>query len=182
MGRAIGTWLFVLFATGLATVSAKGGDRVCPTDQYVSLSVDKAHSLIAHPRPQADPANDQCVRSLETVISDRADRCSCNPLRYVPNEAINALAAALYFIVAIALTYSEFRSLTSCSRIVNYRWRANYMLCLVIGAYCEGLGLAMRLALRNNLHSQGIYIVMYLFVVLSVGPTAWRLPKPLMNP
>ena len=43
------------------------------------------------------------------------------------------------------------------------------MLCLVIGAYCEGLGLALRLAYRSSLHSSGIYIVQYLFVVLSVS-------------
>ncbi|ORX36045.1 putative integral to membrane protein [Kockovaella imperatae] len=80
---------------------------------------------------------------------------TCNPLRYVPSIPLNAVAAALYFTVAIILTF------------LNYKWRANYMLCLVIGAYCEGLGLALRLALRNNLHSSGLYIVMYLFVVLS---------------
>jgi hypothetical protein len=50
--------------------------------------------------------------------------------------------------------------------------RANYMLCLVIGAYCEGLGFVFRLVLRNNLHSSGIYIVMYLFIVLSVRPAS----------
>ena len=49
----------------------------------------------------------------------------------------------------------------------NYRHRANYMLCLVIGAYFEGLGLALRLPFRNNPHSNGLYIVQYLFVVLS---------------
>ena len=31
----------------------------------------------------------------------------CNPLRYVPNEAINIVAAVLYFIVAIILTICE---------------------------------------------------------------------------
>jgi hypothetical protein len=45
------------------------------------------------------------------------------------------------------------------------------MLCLVIGAYCEGLGFVFRLVLRNNIHSNGVYIVMYLFVVLSVSPS-----------
>lgn len=42
------------------------------------------------------------------------------------------------------------------------------MLCLVIGTYTEGLGLVLRIVLRNNLHSEGIYIAQYLFVVLSV--------------
>ena len=43
------------------------------------------------------------------------------------------------------------------------------MLCLVIGAYCEGLGLVFRLMVRSDVHSTGKYIVMYLFVVLSVS-------------
>ena len=54
--------------------------------------------------------------------------------------------------------------------IENFRRRANYMLCLVIGAYCEAIGLVLRVALRNNPESTGLYIVMYLFVVLSVSP------------
>jgi hypothetical protein len=32
----------------------------------------------------------------------------CNPLRYVPNEPINIVAAVLYFIVAIILTICAF--------------------------------------------------------------------------
>ena len=43
------------------------------------------------------------------------------------------------------------------------------MLVLVIGTYCEAIGLVLRVVLRNNLHSQGLYIVQYLFVVLSVS-------------
>ena len=43
------------------------------------------------------------------------------------------------------------------------------MLCLIIGAYCEGLGLCFRLMVRSDVHSTGKYIVMYLFVVLSVS-------------
>jgi hypothetical protein len=39
---------------------------------------------------------------------------------------------------------------------------------MVIGAWCEGIGLALRLGVRQNLHSTGLYIAQYLFVVLSV--------------
>lgn len=42
---------------------------------------------------------------------------------------------------------------------------------LVIGAWCEGIGLALRLGVRQNLHSTGLYIAQYLFVVLSVSDT-----------
>ena len=50
----------------------------------------------------------------------------------------------------------------------NWRHRANYMLCLVIGTYCEGVGLVLRVVLRDQPHSTGLYIAQYLFVVLSV--------------
>jgi hypothetical protein len=111
---------------------------------------------------QADPQND-----------------TCNPLRYVPNKPINIVAAVLYFLVAIALTYSAFTlsyevELTDIDQI---RYKANYMLVLTIGAYCEGLGFVFRLILRNNLHSTGIYIVQYLFVVLSVSTSLRSIQK-----
>ncbi|WWC58468.1 uncharacterized protein I303_101010 [Kwoniella dejecticola CBS 10117] len=79
----------------------------------------------------------------------------CNPLRYIPNKSINIAAAVLYFIVAAILTFHSFRQ------------KANYFLCLVIGAWFEGLGLVLRVAFRKNPHSSGLYIVCYLFVVLS---------------
>lgn len=40
---------------------------------------------------------------------------------------------------------------------------------MVVGAWCEGIGLALRLGVRQNLHSKGLYIAQYLFVVLSVS-------------
>ncbi|KAK4686239.1 hypothetical protein P7C73_g3894, partial [Tremellales sp. Uapishka_1] len=49
------------------------------------------------------------------------------------------------------------------------RYRAKYMLALVIGAWCEAIGLVLRIPLRTNVQSNGLYIVMYLFVVLSVS-------------
>ncbi|ODO07272.1 integral membrane protein [Cryptococcus wingfieldii CBS 7118] len=79
----------------------------------------------------------------------------CNPLRYIPNRAINIAAAVLYFVVAAVLTFHSFRR------------KANYFLALVIGCWCEGIGLVLRVAFRSNPHSTGLYIVCYLFVVLS---------------
>lgn len=79
----------------------------------------------------------------------------CNPLRYIPRLWAAILALSLYFIVAILLT------------IQLYRHGGKFFLCLVIGAYCEGFGLAMRIPFRTSPHSRGIYIVQYLFVVLS---------------
>ncbi len=54
------------------------------------------------------------------------------------------------------------------------QYGGKYFLCLVIGAWCEALGLILRIPLRSNIHSTGIYIVMYLFVVLSVSQTSIR--------
>ncbi|KIR37185.1 integral membrane protein [Cryptococcus deuterogattii MMRL2647] len=79
----------------------------------------------------------------------------CNPMRYIPNKGINIAAAVLYFLVAAILTFHAFRQ------------KANYFLALVIGAWCEGIGMALRIAFRTNPHSSGLYIVCYLFVVLS---------------
>ncbi|WVQ70923.1 hypothetical protein IAR50_000448 [Cryptococcus sp. DSM 104548] len=79
----------------------------------------------------------------------------CNPLRYIPNKAINIAAAVLYFVVAAVLT------------IESFRWKANYFLALVIGCWCEGIGLVLRVVFRSNPHSTGLYIACYLFVVLS---------------
>lgn len=38
---------------------------------------------------------------------------------------------------------------------------------LVIGTYCEAIGLALRISFRNDVHSLGGYIAMYMFVILS---------------
>ncbi|XAO23103.1 hypothetical protein I312_101881 [Cryptococcus bacillisporus CA1280] len=88
--------------------------------------------------PYADPAND-----------------ICNPLRYVPNKVLNCLGAALFFIVAAALTFWSFRR------------KANYFLCLVIGAWFEGAGFVLRVLMRDNLHSLNLYIVANLFIILA---------------
>ncbi|WVR05957.1 hypothetical protein IAU60_002984 [Kwoniella sp. DSM 27419] len=89
----------------------------------------------------------------DPYASPSTDRC--NPLRYIPNKAINIAAAVLYFIVAAILTFHAFRK------------PANWFLALVIGAWFEGLGLVLRVVFRTNPHGTGLYIVCYLFVVLS---------------
>jgi hypothetical protein len=88
--------------------------------------------------PFLDPANDLC-----------------NPLRYIPNLPLNAVAVALYAACACVFTFYEFRH------------RGKYFLCLTIGTWCEAIGLALRIALRKDPHSLGLYIAMYMFVVLS---------------
>nr|ODO03820.1 integral membrane protein [Cryptococcus depauperatus CBS 7855] len=105
---------------------------------FLSAVYGKKDDVVCPEDPYADPSTDLC-----------------NPFRYVPNKGINIAAAVLYFAVAVVLTFHAVRK------------PANYFLVLVIGAWCEGIGLALRVALRTNLHSSGLYIVCYLFVVLS---------------
>ncbi|WVQ83101.1 hypothetical protein IAT38_005239 [Cryptococcus sp. DSM 104549] len=87
--------------------------------------------------PYADPANDPC-----------------NILKYIPNKAINILAAALYLLVATALTYRAIRQ------------RADYFMCLVLGAWAEGAGFVMRVVAREHPQSVNLFIVHNLFIVL----------------
>ncbi|KAJ7929961.1 RTA1-like protein [Mycena leptocephala] len=47
------------------------------------------------------------------------------------------------------------------------KWGAKFMLSMVIGAYTFAFGIATRFGLHSNPESKGIYIVEYLFVVLS---------------
>ncbi|OCF31122.1 hypothetical protein I317_07557 [Kwoniella heveanensis CBS 569] len=88
--------------------------------------------------PYADPANDPC-----------------NILKYIPNLGANAVASVLYFLTAIALTYQQFRH------------RARWMLVLTIGAWAEGVGIALRLYYRQKPQVTSSYIAMNTVVVLS---------------
>ncbi|EIW72485.1 hypothetical protein TREMEDRAFT_41775 [Tremella mesenterica DSM 1558] len=79
----------------------------------------------------------------------------CNPLRYIPSKTYNMIALELYFFVATLLAWRA------------WKWPARYMLCLVIGCFCQGIGLLLRVLLRINPHNIGLFIVMDCFVVLS---------------
>ncbi|KAB5592102.1 Protein RTA1 [Ceratobasidium theobromae] len=78
-----------------------------------------------------------------------------NPMRYIPSNVLTGVSFALYVITATALGL--------CMR----KWGARWMLCLVVGCYTFSIGLALRFGLAKNPHSKAIYIVEYLFVVLS---------------
>lgn len=82
---------------------------------------------------------------------------TCNPVRYIPQLWGAILSLTLYFVASILLT------------VQFWRYGGKYFLCLVIGGYCEGIGLTMRIPFRNDPHNTAIYIVQYLFIVLSVS-------------
>jgi hypothetical protein len=50
-----------------------------------------------------------------------------NPLRYIPRRALTGTGVGLYFLVATAMAILMVRS----------RYRARYMICIIIGGYCE---------------------------------------------
>ncbi|KAJ6598873.1 RTA1-domain-containing protein [Mycena vulgaris] len=78
-----------------------------------------------------------------------------NPLRYIASNVLTAIAFAL--IVLVALTQSW----------MMRKWGAKFMLSMVIGAYTFAFGIGTRFGLHSNPESKGIYILEYLFVVLS---------------
>jgi hypothetical protein len=91
-----------------------------------------------NPDPYADPHNDMR-----------------NPLRYIASNTLTGISFALVLTVAVLQTFCTFK------------WGARYMLAMVIGGYTFALGLATRFGLHNDPRSKGLYIVEYLFVVLS---------------
>ncbi|KAF7977424.1 hypothetical protein HWV62_3570 [Athelia sp. TMB] len=78
-----------------------------------------------------------------------------NPLKYIANDVLTAIAFSLVVLVALVQTW------------LTYRWKTRFMLAMVIGEYTFALGLAMRFGLHTNPEGKGLYIIEYLFVVLS---------------
>ncbi|KAJ7498736.1 RTA1-like protein [Mycena latifolia] len=78
-----------------------------------------------------------------------------NPLRYIASNVLTAIAFTLVMLVALTQTW------------MMRKWGAKFMLSMVIGAYTFAFGIGTRFGLHVHPESKGIYIVEYLFVVLS---------------
>ncbi|KAJ7068463.1 RTA1-like protein [Mycena amicta] len=91
------------------------------------------------------------------TVSDPSDprHDTNNPLRYIASDVLTAIAFALVMLVALSQTW------------MVHKWGAKFMLSMVIGCYTFALGIATRFGLHKNPESKGLYIVEYLFVVLS---------------
>ncbi|PWN30520.1 RTA1-domain-containing protein [Jaminaea rosea] len=76
-------------------------------------------------------------------------------LQYVPSLPGNAIVTAFYGFFSLVLFIYVFRT------------RSWWALCEPIGAFFSFLGYLLRIVMRSNQSSQTIYIVLYLFVVLS---------------
>ncbi|PPR07047.1 hypothetical protein CVT26_005248 [Gymnopilus dilepis] len=78
-----------------------------------------------------------------------------NPLKYIASNVLTGIAFGLVLVVAIIQTW------------FIKRLGAKWMMSMTIGAYFFALGLAFRFGLHSHPESKGIYIVEYMFVVLS---------------
>ncbi|KAJ8086698.1 hypothetical protein PM082_005521 [Marasmius tenuissimus] len=101
-------------------------------------AIEARQPSIPRPDPFADPKHDPY-----------------NPLRYIASNTLTAIAFSLILSVALLQTW--------CVR----KWGGKYMLSMTIGAYTFAFGLSIRFGLHQHPQSKGLYIVQYLFVVLS---------------
>ncbi|KII95141.1 hypothetical protein PLICRDRAFT_96258 [Plicaturopsis crispa FD-325 SS-3] len=109
----------------------------------LGLASCTAASLSSAPRacpsdPFADPKNDPC-----------------NPLKYIASNALTGVAFGLVMLVALTQTFMAWRQ--------GGRWMSS----MIVGEYCFALGLGTRFGLNMMPESRGLYIVEYMFVVLS---------------
>lgn len=91
--------------------------------------------------------------SVDSYLSPRDN--SQNPLGYVPSDTLTGIAMAVVLVTALTQTF------------LSSRYRTTWMLALVVGQYCYAIGFGLRFALHAHPDSSGIYIVEYLFIVLS---------------
>jgi len=78
-----------------------------------------------------------------------------NPLKYIASDVLTGIAFSLVILVALIQTWWV------------KKWGAKWMLSMVIGAYTFAFGIGTRFGLHVHPDAKGIYIVEYLFVVLS---------------
>ncbi|KAI0768626.1 RTA1-domain-containing protein [Trametes elegans] len=78
-----------------------------------------------------------------------------NPLRYIANNTLSAIAISLVLVVALVQSGMLLRLGGRC------------MLAMVIGEFTWSVGFGTRFGLHTQPDSQGIYIAYYLFIVLS---------------
>ncbi|RPD81652.1 RTA1-domain-containing protein [Lentinus tigrinus ALCF2SS1-7] len=78
-----------------------------------------------------------------------------NPLRYISNNTLSAIAISLVLATALAQT------------ILLWRYGGRCMLSMLIGEFTWAVGFGVRFGLHVDPDSEGKYIAYYLFIVLS---------------
>ncbi|KAF8303265.1 hypothetical protein DL93DRAFT_2090372 [Clavulina sp. PMI_390] len=98
------------------------------------------------------------ARADTTTTSSASSATTSKPfLGYTPSNPLSAIGIICFAAAAAGLTYG----------LIRGRWRARYMLAMVIGAYTITAGFVMRFPLRSNPNSEGIYILEDLLILLS---------------
>ncbi|KAF7301840.1 RTA1-domain-containing protein [Mycena indigotica] len=91
-----------------------------------------------------------------------------NPLRYIASNVLTAIALGASLLLRPHPSPFPLVLIVALSQTFMVRkWGAKFMLSMVIGCYTFALGIATRFGLHKNPESRGLYIVEYLFVVLS---------------
>ncbi|KAI0268259.1 RTA1 like protein-domain-containing protein [Gloeopeniophorella convolvens] len=109
--------------------------------------------LLAEALPAAAKLHRQQPPPADPFLDPKND--PYNPLGYIASNTLTGIAFGLVLAVALAQTFSLFK------------WGAWWMMCMTIGAYTFALGIGCRFGLHVQPESQGIYIVEYLFIILS---------------
>ncbi|KAI0724209.1 RTA1-domain-containing protein [Cerioporus squamosus] len=78
-----------------------------------------------------------------------------NPLRYIANNTLSAIAISLVLFIALTQT------------VLLWRYGGRCMLSMLIGEFTWAVGFGVRFGLHVDPDSQGKYIAYYLFIVLS---------------
>ncbi|KAJ7094591.1 RTA1-like protein [Mycena belliarum] len=109
-------------------------------------------ALLAATLVHAAP-RDSVPRPADPFLDPKND--PYNPLRYIASNVLTAIAFTLVVVVGLAQSW------------MMRKWGAKFMLPMVIGAFTFALGIGTRFGLHSQPEAKGLYIVEYLFVVLS---------------
>lgn len=93
------------------------------------------------------------VTQPDAFIDPRHD--PSNPLKYIASNTLTGIAFSLIVIVGIIQTW------------FIRKWGSKWMMSMTIGAYTFALGLGLRFGLHTNPRAKNLYIIEYMFVVLS---------------
>ncbi|KAF9219844.1 hypothetical protein BS17DRAFT_760233 [Gyrodon lividus] len=78
-----------------------------------------------------------------------------NPFKYITSNTLTAIAFVVVMMIAVVQTFCTFR------------YGTKWMMAMVIGEYTYVVGFGCRFVLHYKPDSQGMYIVEYMFIVLS---------------
>lgn len=163
-------------APALAMLATLGSDGPAPTKVALGArlaSPGAGVAVLSTDRETQQRSSDETDRSADTPGNRPRDRpvqsAAVHPAAERERAVLRAVlccGACVYLQCVLLCAARKELLLTNGTDQIRYR-RSKYFLVLVIGTYCEAIGLALRIAFRNDVHSLGGYIAMYMFVILS---------------